>query len=33
MKTIASLDGVVIDQKQFQQVIIRGDGKDSKSNN
>ena len=28
MTNILSLDGVVIDQKNFQQVIIRGDGKE-----
>ena len=28
MTNILSLDGVVIDQKEYQQVIIRGDGKE-----
>ena len=28
MKTIASLEGVDIIQKNYQQVIIRGDGKE-----
>ena len=28
MKTIASLEGVDIIQKDYQQVIIRGDGKE-----
>ena len=28
MKTIASIEGVDIIQKNYQQVIIRGDGKD-----
>ena len=28
MKTIASIEGVDIIQKNYQQVIIRGDGKE-----